>query len=399
MPFPSAPDVSQFTRPDGTVDQQALFAAMMAYNQGYNPDGDPSLGANVDFGYSGLVDQYGNTSRHFTPEELAQNGGAPMTFFDGSGGVFTTTDQQEIADRRDDQRTRMQQGAVTIAGGILGANFLPGGAFNGGAGAGAGAGAGTAAADGLGVASLPPGVGYLPGGVPAGAFSATGAIPAMASLPAAISTPAAVNALTGVAPAVGGNFLENWLPEITGGVNALIGAGAAKDAADLEAEYLQRAIDEQRRQFDLTREDWAPWMETGRDALNQLKDPNTHFMASPDYNFRRTEGTRGIENSFSARGGAQSGNALRALAEFNSGLASGEFGNWFDRQSTRAGLGTTGTNVVTNAGQNTSANVSNSLAGQGVSRASGVYNSRAAIAGGLNDVASNWLYRRRMGRP
>lgn len=119
----------------------------------------------------------------------------------------------------------------------------------------------------------------------------------------------------------------------------------------------------------------------------------SNFFASPDYNFRRTEGTRGIENSFAARGGAASGNALRALTEFSSGLAAGEFGNYFNRQASLAGIGQTGTAQSAAAGANSAANVGNALLAGGDARASGILGQGAALAGGASDVASNFLYR------
>src|SRR5262245_41030892 len=65
---------------------------------------------------------------------------------------------------------------------------------------------------------------------------------------------------------------------------------------------------------------------------NALTSPDySNFYKSPDYTFRRDEGIRGIERTAAARGGAASGNALKALAEFNSNLAAGEFGNYFNR--------------------------------------------------------------------
>lgn len=119
------------------------------------------------------------------------------------------------------------------------------------------------------------------------------------------------------------------------------------------------------------------------------------FYTSPDYNFRRTEGTRGIEQSAAARGGALSGNTLRGLNEFNSNLAAGEFGNYFNRQAALAGIGQTATGQAGNAGLATAANIGNAQMNAGASRASGILGRNAAIAGGITQGYENWLY----GRP
>lgn len=118
------------------------------------------------------------------------------------------------------------------------------------------------------------------------------------------------------------------------------------------------------------------------------------FFASPDYTFRRDEGMRGIENSFAARGGAQSGNALRALAEFNSNLAAGEFGNFFNRQAALADIGQVATNQTTGAGLATAGMTGNALQNAGASRASGILGRNAAIANGITSGYENWLYQR-----
>ena len=105
----------------------------------------------------------------------------------------------------------------------------------------------------------------------------------------------------------------------------------------------------------------------------------SNFFASPDYQFRRDEGMRNIENSFAARGGAASGNALRALTEFNSGLAAGEFGNYFNRQGALAGIGQAATNQQIGVGTGITNNISGLLADRGSARASGILGQDAAF--------------------
>jgi hypothetical protein len=116
------------------------------------------------------------------------------------------------------------------------------------------------------------------------------------------------------------------------------------------------------------------------------------FFKSPDYEFRRSEGTRGIENTFSAAGGAKSGNALRALADYNSNLAAGEFGNYFNRQAALAGIGQTATGQVTSAGAATSSNISNLLSSQGNARASGIAGQYDAWGNALSGIGAGLGY-------
>lgn len=320
-------------------------------------------------------------------------------------GTFVSTNPNEIADYRSHANDVVGRGVASV-GALVGGAAALGGALGGNAATGA------AAADGL--SPITVGASSLPGGVPAinaAAFSGAGAIPAVASLPSAIATPAAINAFTGgagaAANALGGagdaaggvtnalTGLERWLPYVAGGINTLLGANAADSAADAEIAAMREAIAEQRRQYDTTRADFEPWMAAGRDALGQLADPQNNFLASPGYEFARNEGTRGIENSFAARGGARSGNALRALGEYTTGLAQQDYGNWWNQQSGRAGLGQTATSNVAQVGANSSGQVSNYIANSGAARGAGIYGRNASLAGGINDAVSNWLYRRR----
>lgn len=116
------------------------------------------------------------------------------------------------------------------------------------------------------------------------------------------------------------------------------------------------------------------------------------FFASPDYNFRRGEGTRDIQNTFAARGGGQSGNALRALAEFNSNLASGEFGNYFNRLTTLAGLGSAATNQTAAYGADAASQAGRNALIAGDARASGITDRTNAVLGGVQNLAGLWGY-------
>jgi hypothetical protein len=126
------------------------------------------------------------------------------------------------------------------------------------------------------------------------------------------------------------------------------------------------------------------------------------FFKSPDYTFRRDEGTRGIERTAAARGGAFSGNALKALNEFNSNLAAGEFGNYFNRQAALAGIGQAATAQTNQAGLYTGSMVGNALQNQGDARASGIvgqYNAYGNALSGVGQAAGYYFGNRNSGDP
>lgn len=267
------------------------------------------------------------------------------------------------------------------------------GAFSGGAAAGAGS---SAAGSNLGI--------FANGGVNglagvgagnAGALAASGAITGGAGIGGTMA--GAFGGLSGLANSISGvgNMGWDWGRILDYGipiVGGLLEGQGAKDAANASAAASAAGIAENRRQYDQTRTDMLPWLEAGRNALGRLNDPNA-FTASPDYQFRRDEGMRGIENSFAARGGAASGNALRALAEFNSGLAGSEYGNWWNRTASQAGLGQTTAQNLGSFGSNSSANIANLLGQQGDARASGIAGQTNALTGLLQNLGS--IYNRR----
>jgi hypothetical protein len=193
---------------------------------------------------------------------------------------------------------------------------------------------------------------------------------------------------------------------ITAGAGAYASRQAGKAAGAAQRGY-DAATAEQARQFDLAREDTAPWRDVGRSALNQLAslyglqqsgeiDPETGtaaqvgapdysaFYDSPDYQFARDEGLRGIERSAAARGGLASGNTLAALTRFSSGLATQNFGNYTNRL---AGLAGTGQQSAENLGamrMQYGQQVGQNAVGAANARSSGIAN-QANIWGGVGN--------------
>jgi hypothetical protein len=117
----------------------------------------------------------------------------------------------------------------------------------------------------------------------------------------------------------------------------------------------------------------------------------SRFMDSPDYQFRRNEGTRGIEQWAASKSGPSGGNVLKALADYNSNLAAGEYDNWFNRRLNLAGVGTQATNNVAGAANNTTGALMGSAGAVGDARASGVLGTTNALTQGLQGGFNNWL--------
>jgi hypothetical protein len=149
-------------------------------------------------------------------------------------------------------------------------------------------------------------------------------------------------------------------------------------------------LSDQQTQAHASQQTGAPQGGTGQPNMNA-------FFASPDYQFRRDEGNRGIEGSFAARGMGQSGNALRALTEFNSNLASGEFGNYFNRLAGIAGIGQTATNQTAAYGADAASQAGRNSLYAGNARASGIQGQADAWGNTAQGLAGLYGYYKQPG--
>lgn len=145
---------------------------------------------------------------------------------------------------------------------------------------------------------------------------------------------------------------------------AAMQSDAAGDAADAQVGAANAATAEQRRQYDQTRQDMAPWLAAGRDALNLqqrfLAGDQSAYQESPDYQFRLQQGQQGLENSAAARGNLFGGGAAADLMGYNQGMATQGIDSWWNRlagvsntgQTTSGQLGQFGQAYGQQAGQN-----------------------------------------------
>ena len=140
-----------------------------------------------------------------------------------------------------------------------------------------------------------------------------------------------------------------WVAAAAMVVSSVIGSKSASKAAKIQAESAMSAgqlqlraarevIAMQKEQFAQSREDLAPWREAGTRALAEQEDfkfPSyslEDFEASPGYGFAKDEMQRAIGIRNAATGSFYSGRPMRELARYSAGLASQEFGNWFQRE-------------------------------------------------------------------
>ncbi len=177
-------------------------------------------------------------------------------------------------------------------------------------------------------------------------------------------------------------------PGAIAGVGAALGGLGSFFGGQSAARGQRRGIAEQRRQYNQTRSDLAPYREAGGFGLEQLtgllQDPSS-YLKDPSYQFQLDEGLRGLTQRAAAGGTLQSGNTLRDIVKFSGGLAST---GYQQRVSNLQDLSTMGQNAAVQTGtfgQNTANQISGGYQGIGNAQAATGIGSGNAFSGGLRD--------------
>ena len=189
--------------------------------------------------------------------------------------------------------------------------------------------------------------------------------------------------LGGGGGAGGSSLLQDLL--FGGGTLAsgIYGADTAKDAAKLQAEAVDKALGSIQTGYNTGRADLQPYYSTGTKSLaeianlqgqngrQQQQEAFNRFTVSPDYQFRFGEGQKALQNTAAAKGSLYSGNTAKALTDYGQGMASQEYGNYYNRlnDTSRQGAQTAGT--LANLSQNYFGNQADLLRTKGDAIASG----------------------------
>lgn len=167
---------------------------------------------------------------------------------------------------------------------------------------------------------------------------------------------------------------------IVGGavVGGVMTSQATRSAAKTQADATSAGLSEQQRQYDLNREDYAPYRAAGTQALSQLQtDINTpvtaaDVMSDPGYQFGLQQGQLALDRKAAAAGGRVSGAALKAASEYATNYATTGYGAAYQRRQDRlnrlaalAGIGQTATTGSAAAGSNSTNAITGLLSSQG----------------------------------
>ena len=174
-----------------------------------------------------------------------------------------------------------------------------------------------------------------------------------------------------------------------------IQAEAATEAGELQAAATEKAIEEQRRQFDVTQELMAPFREAGVSALEQQQallglagagaqaEAMAGLQDSPAQRFIRERQERALLRNAAAIGGLGGGNVRTALQEQAAGFASQDIQNQFARLGQLAGQGQATSTQLGQFGAGTAQNIANLGVAGGEARASGLLGAQQAAASGI----------------
>jgi hypothetical protein len=170
-----------------------------------------------------------------------------------------------------------------------------------------------------------------------------------------------------------------------------------KDAANAVQAGQQSGIDEQRRQFDLTRQDMAPWLSAGTDALGKqtafLNGDWSGFQNSPDYKYALSQGLDSIDHRAAARGGLFGGGNTRDAMTFGSGLATKNADGYWNKIAGMSGTGNASAANLGSLGASMANGISGAYSNMGNARASSYFNrgyNNAAAGSNLANIFQNW---------
>lgn len=188
---------------------------------------------------------------------------------------------------------------------------------------------------------------------------------------------------------------------VAGAAVGLVGSGLQSRAARRGANAQQRGSDaataEQRRQYDQTRTDQMPWLEAGGNALGQMQQLNSgdfsSFRESPDYRFAFDQGQQGLDRGAAARGGLYGGGHTADTIKFGQGMASQQYGAFYDRLASMAGIGQSTARGLGSLGAGMASQIGANYRGAADARASS-YGQRANVwgqaAAGVGNSFGQW---------
>lgn len=196
--------------------------------------------------------------------------------------------------------------------------------------------------------------------------------------------------------------------------SAYIGSKAAKKAAGAQQDAAMNALNLQQQMFQTAQQNLSPFMDVGTNAAYTLagfyglptpagphgfpasaggqpaiQSALANFTQTPDYQFAFQQGQRALEAGLAKRGGTSTGGGgyMQEAQQFGQGLASQQFGNYFNRLFALTQLGAQSAGQSGNLASNFAQMGTQSWSDFGNAKASGIVGSANAITGGIDNIA------------
>ena len=346
---------------------------------------DPvALGLTPSYSTSGSAE--GGNQQQTLGAFTKDNGDGTFTEYDAQGNLVGVKPYSSMGSMAASGLGKMVKTVAPFAAAMYGGHLLSElGAAGGAAGAVGDAGAGLGwmgGADGVGLGTMGDALAGSGAGLGAGAGAGAG-----------LGAGAGVGAGAGL-----GSLL---LPAAIAG-SSILGANAAKDAAETQADAQKDANKLLYDMYQQQRTDLQPFVTAGTGAQNQLltylglpggaqganfgkyaRDFNQNDMVTdPGYAFRLSEGQKALDRQAAARGGLISGGALKAATRYGQDMGSQEYGNAFNRYQTNRQNQLSPLFSLMGSGQASAAGQAAAAGNYGTQGAAGLTNIGAANAAG-----------------
>lgn len=191
----------------------------------------------------------------------------------------------------------------------------------------------------------------------------------------------------------------SWGAVIVGGAalaTTAISADASRKASNKVARAAKSDLDLQEKMWSASREDLAPFrdieLEANRRLLDEIKAGPGRYEESDAYKFQLGQGLDAIGRSAIAGGVSRNADTMK----FASGLASQDYGNWYNRWlSSLSPLGVlagkTATLGTVGANQGLASGAGRAYGNMGSAGAAGDINTANSYTSGINNALNNYM--------
>jgi hypothetical protein len=180
---------------------------------------------------------------------------------------------------------------------------------------------------------------------------------------------------------------------VIGGAANAIGAGSAASAQKAAA---QAASNTEQNMFNQAAGYEQPFIQGGQAAYGTLNNllgvgGNSETMQNtlnnlPGYQFTLGQGLKSVQNSAAARGLGDSGAALKGAANYATGLANSQYGNYVGQLQNSAGLGANAANALAGQATTVGSNIASNQLGAGNAAAAQANATGGAVSGAVNNI-------------